>query len=231
MSRVGRVWYNVDMNELIAHVYEMKAEDRVFDFASVFPVGAPLELEIGCGNGRFLAANAAKHPERCYLGVERMMERLRRCSKKAQQGALNNLAFVRVEAGRFVREVVPDGSISAFYLFFPDPWPKRRHHKNRFFQPEMCSVLARILVPGGKVYISTDHADYFGEMARYLSADARFEAIEPLVRAEDEQTDFERLFLSKGEPIYSCAFQLQAEATVDSGESTARVPRQADSVP
>ena len=69
----------------------------------------------------------------------------------------------------------------------------------------------KIHIPGGKVYISTDHADYFGEMERYLSADARFEAIEPLVRAEDEQTDFERLFLSKGEPIYSCAFQLRME--------------------
>lgn len=194
---------------LLPHVYEMKLEDTTFPLAEVFQREAPIELEIGCGNGRFLAANAAKHPERCYLGVERMMERLRRCSKKAQQGALENLAFVRVEAGRFVREVLPDRSVSAFYLFFPDPWPKRRHHKNRFFQPEMCHTLARILIPGGCVYISTDHADYFQEMQRYLTADARFEPIAPLVRPEDEQTDFERLFLSKGDPIYDCAFRLR----------------------
>ena len=209
-ARRRRLWYTEPMNELLPHVYEMKEADKVFDFQAIFPAAAPLELEIGCGNGRFLAANAAKHPERCYLGVERMIERLRRCSKKAQQGALTNLAFVRVEAGRFVREVVPDAAISAFYLFFPDPWPKRRHHKNRFFQPEMCQTLARILVPGGQVFISTDHEDYFREMEKALSVDARFEPIAPLIRPEDEQTDFERLFLSKGEPIYNCAFRLRA---------------------
>lgn len=197
------------MKEILPRVYEMKEEDRTFSPADVWEAPGPVELEIGCGNGRFLAANAAKHPERTYLGVERMMERLRRCSKKAQQGALSNLAFVRVEAGRFVREVLPAQCVSAFYLFFPDPWPKRRHHKNRFFQPEMCHTLARILIPGGLVYISTDHAEYFGEMQRYLAADARFVEIPPLVRPEDEQTDFERLFLSKGEPIYSCGFQLK----------------------
>ncbi len=196
------------MNELLPHVIELKEADRTFDLRALVPEGAPLELEIGCGNGRFLAANAAKHPETYYLGVERMMERVRKCSRKAQQGALNNLTFVRVEAGRFVRELLPDRCLRAMYLFFPDPWPKRRHHKNRFFQRELCDTLARIFVPGGTMYISTDHEDYFREMQRYLSEDARFTEVPPLVRPEDEQTDFERLFLSKGDPIYSCAFQL-----------------------
>ena len=196
------------MTELLPHVFELKAEDSAFDLGVFVPPGKPLELEVGCGNGRFLAAMAAKHPEVCYLGVERMMERVRRCSRKAQQGALENLAFVRVEAGRFVRDILPDGCLRALYLFFPDPWPKRRHHKNRFFQRETCDTLARRFAPGGAVYISTDHEDYFREMRGYLAADARFKEIPALVRAEDEQTDFERLFLSKSAPIYSCAFQL-----------------------
>lgn len=198
------------MNEILPHILELKEDDKTFDLASVVPAGVPLEIEIGCGNGRFLAANAAKHPEVAYIGVERMMERLRRCSRKAQNGALNNLTFVRVEAGRFVRELLPDRCVRAMYLFFPDPWPKRRHHKNRFFQREMCDTLARILIPGGAMYISTDHEEYFGEMNKYLSEDPRFEAIPILIRPEDEQTDFERLFLSKGDPIYNCAFQLKA---------------------
>ncbi len=197
------------MNDLLPHVVELKEADNVFDLSAYVPAGMPLEIEIGCGNGRFLAANAAKHPKQFYLGVERMMERLRKCSKKAKQGALENLLFVRVEAGRFVRELLPPASVHAMYLFFPDPWPKRRHHKNRFFQREMCEVLARILIPGGAIYISTDHADYFREMQRYLSEDVRFEAIAPLVRSEDEQTDFELLFRSKGDPIYDCAFRLR----------------------
>lgn len=202
------------MTELLPHVMELKETDHTFDLSAFVAPGEPLEIEIGCGNGRFLAANAAKHPEVRYFGVERMMERVRRCSRKAQQGALDNLTIFRVEAGRFVTELLPDCCVRALYLFFPDPWPKRRHHKNRFFQREMCDVLARIFIPGGTVYISTDHEDYYLEMHRYLSEDPRFTEIPPLVRAEDEQTDFERLFIAKGDPIYSCAFRLQEEGEV-----------------
>ena len=198
------------MNELLPHVIELKEEDTQFDLRAFVPEGMPLELEIGCGNGRFLAANAAKRPDVRFFGVERMMDRVRRCSRKAQQGALDNLTFFRVEAGRFVRDLLPDRCLSAMYLFFPDPWPKRRHHKNRFFQREMCDTLNRIFVPGGVMYISTDHEDYFREMYKYLSEDERFDEVPALVRPEDEQTDFERLFLSKGDPIYSCAFKLRA---------------------
>lgn len=197
------------MNEILPHVIELKDDDRTFDLRAFVPEGTPLEIEIGCGNGRFIAANAAKHPDVRYFGVERMMERVRKCSKKAQQGALGNLTIVRVEAGRFVRELLPAGCVRAMYLFFPDPWPKRRHHKNRFFQREMCDTLARILEPGGTLYVSTDHEDYFLEMRRFLSEDSRFEEVPPLVRPEDEQTDFERLFLAKGDPIHDCAFRLR----------------------
>lgn len=197
------------MTEILPNVLELKEDDRVFPLRDLVPEGTPLEIEIGCGSGRFIAANAAKRPEVRFLAVERMMERLRRCSKKAQQGALHNLTFVRVEAGRFVRELLPDACCQALYLFFPDPWPKRRHHKNRFFRQEMCDVLARILIPGGAFYMSTDHEDYFREVRDWLAADPRFEPIPALVRPEDEQTDFERLFLSKGAPIHDCAFRLK----------------------
>lgn len=198
------------MHELLPHVIELKEDDRELDLDAIVSPSIPLEIEIGCGNGRFLAARATKNPNIHYIGVERMMERVRRCSKKALHGELANLTFLRVEAGRFVRELLPDRRVQAMYLFFPDPWPKRRHHKNRFFQREMCDTLARILIPGGGMFISTDHEEYFKEMYRYLSEDSRFTEIEPLIREEDEQTDFERLFLSKGDPIYHCAFRFNA---------------------
>ncbi len=201
------------MKEILPHIFELKEEDTSFSLADIFPEGlqSPVEIEIGCGNGRFLTARATKNPEIAYIGVERMMERIRRCSRKAERGNLPNLQFLRVEAGRFVRELLPDRCVQAMYLFFPDPWPKRRHHKNRFFQREMCDVLNRILIPGGIMYISTDHQEYFNEMDKYLREDPRFEAVPPLIREEDEQTDFERLFLSKGDPIYNCAYRLRAE--------------------
>lgn len=200
------------MNEILPHILELKEDDKTFEHPFLAAGMPPIELEIGCGNGRFIAARATKNPDQPYLAVERMMERLRRCSRKATNGAngeLKNLDFIRVEAGRFVRELLPDHCVKAMYLFFPDPWPKRRHHKNRFFQREMCDTLTRIFVPKGIMYISTDHEEYFKEMYTYLSEDPRFEEIAPLIREEDEQTDFERLFLSKGDPIYHCAFQLR----------------------
>ena len=199
------------MNEILPHVFEMKEGDASFVLGDFCPPSMPLELEIGCGNGRFLVANAAKHPDRYYIGIERMIDRLRKCSRKARLGALHNIAFVRVEAGRFVREVLPAGSVSAFYLFFPDPWPKRRHHKNRFFQREMCDTLIRIMKPGGHIYISTDHEEYFKTMDAFLDADDRFERVPVLVRQEDEQTDFEQLFRAKQQPIYDCAFRVKTE--------------------
>lgn len=196
------------MQTLLPHVFELKEEDRELDLNVILPEEMPLEIEIGCGNGRFLAARAMKNPTIHYIGVERMMERVRRCSKKAERNTFSNLTFLRVEAGRLVRDLLPAKRVQAMYLFFPDPWPKRRHHKNRFFQREMCDTLNRILIPGGCMYISTDHEEYFKEMYRYLTEDSRFTEIAPLIREEDEQTDFERLFLSKGDPIYHCAFRL-----------------------
>ncbi len=197
------------MHELIPYVTELKPEDETFDLCAFVPEGMPLEIEIGCGNGRFLTANAAKRQDTYFIGIERMMERLRRCSRKGQQSALQNLHFIRVEAGRFVKELLPDHCVNAMHLFFPDPWPKRRHHKHRFFQREMCDTLVRIFRPGGVMHISTDHQEYFNEMYKYLSEDARFEEIPPYIRPEDEQTDFERLFLSQEAPIYNCAFRLK----------------------
>jgi tRNA (guanine-N7-)-methyltransferase len=198
------------MQTILPHVIELKEDDRDLPLDTIVPPAMPLEIEIGCGNGRFLTARAIKNPDIHYIGVERMMERVRRCSKKADRENLSNLTFLRVEAGRFVRDLLPAARVQAMYLFFPDPWPKRRHHKNRFFQREMCDTLSRILIPGGHMYISTDHEEYFKEMYRYLSEDSRFTEVEPLIREEDEQTDFERLFLSKGDPIYHCAFRLNA---------------------
>ncbi len=200
------------MDTPLPHVFEVGMQEETFDLTQVVAdPSKPLEIEIGCGNGRFLAANALKRPDVSFIGVERMMERVRRVSKKAEKGELANLTVLRVEAGRLVDELLPAESVDAFYLFFPDPWPKRRHHKNRFFQRERCDSIFRTLKSDGLMHISTDHKEYFDEMYLYLREDARFVEVEPLVRGEDEQTDFERLFLSKSQPIYSCGFKKVAQ--------------------
>ena len=168
---------------------------------------SPVEVEIGCGNGRFLAARAAKNPDTHYIGIERMLGRVRKLNRKAERLPAANLHVLRLEAFYTFYYLLPEHRLRTVYVFFPDPWPKRRHHRHRLFSPLFLDALWVRLAVGGTVQIATDHPSYFEEArARFLSS-PRFREIPPMIRAEDEQTDFEQTFLRQGLPIWSCAFQ------------------------
>ncbi|MBP7275043.1 MAG: tRNA (guanosine(46)-N7)-methyltransferase TrmB [Kiritimatiellae bacterium] len=165
------------------------------DFAARFArPGQPMEVDMGCGKGRFLLARAAAHPEVNFLGVDRLLGRLRKIDRKAQRMGLTNIRLLRFDAYYAATYLIPAGSVRAYYVFFPDPWPKVRHHRHRLFNEPFMDALARTLVSGGFVHAATDHMPYFHEIARILTSDARF-ALEPALRpSDDERTDFERLF-------------------------------------
>lgn len=174
---------------------------------ALFDPARPLEIEIGCGKGRFLAARAAKHPETQYLGIERMLSRVRKIDKKATRFGLANLRVLRLEAFYTFYYLLPRHRVRTVYVFFPDPWPKRHHHNRRLFSPLFLDALWTRLETGGTVQVATDHLDYYEEIRKRLAGDPRFGEIPAMERAEDEQTDFERLFRSQGLPIGQCAFQ------------------------
>lgn len=185
----------------------------VSDLTAPLPVDAlfdpqrPLEIEIGCGKGRFLAARAAKNPQTQYLGIERMLSRVRKIDKKATRLGLSNLRVLRLEAFYTFYYLLPRHRVRTVYVFFPDPWPKRHHHNRRLFSPLFLDALWARLEIGGSVQVATDHLDYFEEIRKRLAADPRFQEIPAMERAEDEQTDFERLFRGQGLPIGQCGFQ------------------------
>lgn len=174
---------------------------------TLFDPGRPLEIEIGCGKGRFLAARAAQHPETQYLGIERMLSRVRKLDKKATRHGLANLRVLRLEAFYTFYYLLPPHRVRTVYVFFPDPWPKRHHHNRRLFSPLFLDALWARLEIGGTLQVATDHLDYFADIRKALSADPRFLEVPAMVRTEDEQTDFERLFCGQGLPIGQCAFQ------------------------
>lgn len=116
---------------------------------SVFRGAGPIEVEIGIGKGRFLLAVAAARPDVRFLGVEWANQFLRIAEERATKKGLGNVRFVRVDARELVCRSIPDASVAAYYVFYPDPWPKTRHHKRRFFQPETVDHLARTLAAGG----------------------------------------------------------------------------------
>ncbi|NLF21528.1 MAG: tRNA (guanosine(46)-N7)-methyltransferase TrmB [Lentisphaerae bacterium] len=176
-------------------------------FPSVFDPARPVEVDIGCGKGRFLLARAAANPNVQYLGIERLLLRVRKIDRRVQRGGLTNVHLIRLEAGYTLRYFLPSHSVRCFYLFFPDPWPKRRHHKRRLFDALFRTLVWSRLEPGGEIQIATDHLDYFADMEKALAADPRFEAVPAIARTREEQTDFELIFRAQQLPIVACGFR------------------------
>jgi tRNA (guanine-N7-)-methyltransferase len=156
----------------------------------------PLEVDLGCGKGRFLLAHAAKHPTVNFLGIDRMLRRIRKIDNRARRLELGNIRLMRMEAYYAVAHLLPAASVWTYYVFFPDPWPKARHEGNRLFNPAFLDALCRTLVPGGVVHAATDHEAYFEQLSDMFAGDARFTSIPPFIPSEDEQTDFERYYIT-----------------------------------
>ena len=156
-----------------------------------------LEIDLGCGKGRFLLARAAKNPETNFLGIDRMLRRIRKVDNRARRLDRINIRLMRVEAYYAVAHLLPPASVDVYYMFFPDPWPKARHESHRLFNARFLDALHRTLAPGGVAHVATDHLPYFEQLSAIFAADARFAPLAPFVPPEDEQTDFERYYVDQ----------------------------------
>ena len=158
----------------------------------------PLEVELGAGDGSFLAQWAGAHPERNFIGVERLLGRLRKLERKGRRLGLRNLRLMRIEASYFMEYLLPPGSLAALHIYFPDPWPKRKHRKNRLVNEAFVAAAALALAPGGVVWLRTDHAEYFEQMTTVFGAAQEFRALETPPDLAAVVTDFEREFNASG---------------------------------
>ena len=192
------------MNKPAAATAIFKPADwfALLDWREVFATPQPLEIELGCGKGAFLAWAAQTRPHHNFLGVERQLVRLRRVDKKAHRFGLANVRLLRVEANYFVTKLVPDHSVAGYHIYFPDPWPKRRHHDRRLINPVFVMELHRTLGPGGAVNVATDDADYFAAMQATFAQSGKFSATAPEALPAAAQTEFEKIFLAQGQPIW-----------------------------
>ncbi len=177
-------------------------------------LGGPLEVDLGCGKGRFLLARAAANPGTRFLGIDQQGARLATIARRAQRAGLANIRLLYAEAAHAVRRLLPAGAARAIYVFFPDPWPKRRHHRRRLVQPGFLDALHAVLAPGGTLHVATDHLAYGDAIRALLAADARFAEAPTLLLPPDQQTDFERLFAAQGVTIRRCAFAKRAAAPI-----------------
>jgi len=145
--------------------HELPALDAgPFDFDAWFPVKLPLDLEIGSGKGTFLVQHAPTEPGVNFLGVEYARAYWRHAADRARRHALANVRLLHAEAGTIVRHYLADGALRRIHVYFPDPWPKQRHHKRRLVQSPMLRQFHRVLRDGGDVRLATDHAGYFAWM-------------------------------------------------------------------
>ena len=183
------------------------SEDVAIDWSSCFDVTRPVEVDVGCGKGRFLLARARRFPERQFLGIERQDARVARIDVTARRENLANIRLLKADAMKALTAYLPPASVDAVYFFFPDPWPKRKHHKNRLFTPAFLEATLRLLKPYGLLHVATDRPDYGARMVALLGGDPRLRPIDTFERTPDEYTDFELLFRAQNLPIHAASYQ------------------------
>ncbi len=144
----------------------------LLDLDLVFGRAAPKILEIGFGMGETTAAIAAAHPENDYLGIEVHTPGVGGLLKEIAERNLTNIRIVQHDAVEVLRAMIPLASLAGVHVFFPDPWPKKRHHKRRLLQPALVQLLAERLAPGGTLHCATDWEEYAQQMLEVLGAES-----------------------------------------------------------
>lgn len=172
----------------------------------LFALNQPLEVELGSGDATFIVKLAARHPERNFIGVERLLGRLRKLDRKGRRAGLVNLRGVRIECSYFLEWLLPPFSISALHVYFPDPWPKKKHQRHRLINERFPALAKRVLLPGGRVYLRTDDSDYFAQIRQVFAAATHFYEIETPQDVAALLTDFERDFNARGVATLHAAY-------------------------
>ena len=187
------------------------------DLRQLFVRDQPLEVELGSGDSSFLVEYARRNPGHNFIGVERLLGRIRKLDRKGRRAGLANLRGVRIECSYFLEYLLPPRSATALHVYFPDPWPKRRHWRHRLVNERFPVLASQALVPGGRVYLRTDDPAYFAQMLAVFGSSPLFQPVETRPDLCALPTDFERDFHARGITTLRAAYQKahQSAATGD----------------
>jgi tRNA (guanine-N7-)-methyltransferase len=185
--------------------YGIEFSDQAIDPRQLFARDAPLVVEIGSGMGETTAEIACAEPQTDFVAIEVHGPGVGSLLQRIEATPLANLRIIRHDAVEVLQRMIADDSLAGIHLFFPDPWPKKRHHKRRLVQPEFASLAARKLAPGGYLHAATDWDDYAAQIERVLSAEPLLEPAPPGSRTRPP-TKFERRGLGLGHRVRDLLF-------------------------
>jgi tRNA (guanine-N7-)-methyltransferase len=200
--------------DLTRHLLVYDQLPRPWDAALLFGREAPLEVEVGSGKGLFLASSAANVPECDFLGVEIARKYARFSAARLAKRGLTNAAMLHGDAQRLFRELLPDASLAAVHVYFPDPWWKKRHYKRRVMNEQFLHDVSRTLAPGGSLHFWTDVRDYFDATIALVAQHTPLEGPRhvperPAEHDLDFRTHFERRMRRNGERVYRAEFHMR----------------------
>jgi len=211
LRKAARIWGNPKAREIGERVlFAPDANLFAIDPPTMFGRVAPLEVEIGAGKGEFIIERAAEFPDRNFIAVELSSTITRVLAVRCGRAGLDNLRVVRMDARTLVNLMLADSSVSAFHIYYPDPWPKERHFKHRLFTPTLAASLFRTVKPGAIAYVATDVREYSAEIFPMMLAAGFIRAVEAAPGAE--RTGFARKYVAAGKPVYSASFRRPGES-------------------
>ncbi len=220
----GMTFSNNDNQDTVAGHIAMKDSDceirigewgNQFEWSAIFGNACPVEIEIGCGRGLFIINSAREYPDINYLGIEKSVSFFRILKDRVIKSKTENIRLIRMEAGYLLKKFITKQSVDAVHIYFPDPWPKKRHHKRRLINAGFLDAVACALAKDGCLFIATDFQDYFFEI---IQAGTSCQDLQEIVRQEISPdgadpntalTSYERKYLVQGRTIYKIIYRKQ----------------------
>jgi tRNA (guanine-N7-)-methyltransferase len=198
--------------DLARHLKTIDELPRPWDPTALFACGQPLQVEVGSGKGLFMETAASGCPEHNFLGTEIATKYARSCAARLAKRGIENAVMVHGDANYIFRDVLPDASVAAVHIYFPDPWWKKRHHKRRIMSAAFLSQVERVLEPGGRLHFWTDVEEYFrlslDEIAAHTQLRGPLPVDErPAAHHLDYRTHFERRTRMAGEAVFRAEFE------------------------
>ncbi len=187
--------------------------EEILDWRMLFGNANPVVIEIGCGKGRFIIQSAQQNPDTNFFGIEKSGKYYRILKHRVAKSGTTNIRLFWGEAAYFMEKHIPAGSVQAFHIYFPDPWPKKRHNKRRLVNTQFIESVKSSLVLNGRVFFATDFEDYFKYIIAAAGACNCLEEIHCNVISPSETdpekaaTNYERKYLLQGRKIYKAGYR------------------------